>query len=350
LTLNDAAAAELVGDRTALYRRLVDMTCKYGGSIERVGSAARFQGNTLRDLLRCTAASMTIRGTENISYVELEHRLRNAGLESRDEAIRSAMRDNPVASLMISFFFSVSTREHGCEFVHKSFREYLFAEAVVDGLKRIADRPGEATPRSPYWKDFAEGDPRRSVVMNLAPLLAAQWISGEVAQHLTALIAWEIQRAVSHGRSSHPSPDEITPVSLDDWRSIRETVVDLWDWWAEGVHLRPQPYHHPDNSALTYGDPYAVRLVKMLAPIDLARDQLPEPIRMVTVDAHLGDALFRINCALHFQINKATGWLNRPERLEAGCLPQLRSRARTAPKTSNVDPARRGKLGGICAF
>ena len=324
LTLNDTAAAEVVGgDRTALYRRLVDMTCKYGGSVEKVGSAARFEGNELRDLLRCTAATMTMLGTENISYPELEHRLRNAGLESRDEAVRSAMRDNPIASLMISFFFSVSTREHGCEFVHKSFREYLFAEAVVDGLKHIADRPRDVTPRSPYWKDFPEGDPRRSTVQNLAPLLAAQWISGEVARHLTTLVAWEIRRAAAYGASSRPLPDEIPPISLDDWRSIRDTMVDLWDWWAEGVHLRPQPYHHPDNSALTYGDPYAVRLVKMLAPIDLARDQLPEPVRMVTIDAHLGDALFRINCALHFRINEVSGWLDRPRLPAAGFLPKL---------------------------
>jgi hypothetical protein len=44
---------------------------------------------------------------------------------------------------------------------------------------------------------------------------------------------------------------------------------------------------------------------------------------MVTIDAHLGDALFRINCALHFRINEVTGWLERPDQPEAGLLPRL---------------------------
>jgi len=85
LTLNDTA--EVVGsDRTALYRRLVDMTCKYGGNVQEVGFASRFVGNQLRALLRRTAAAMTMLGTENISYTELEHRLRTAGLENGDDA------------------------------------------------------------------------------------------------------------------------------------------------------------------------------------------------------------------------------------------------------------------------
>jgi hypothetical protein len=172
---------------------------------------------------------------------------------------------------MISFFFSTSTREHGCEFVRKSFREYLFAEAVVEALKQIADRSLEPALRSPYWKDFAEGDPRRSVVQSLAPLLAAQWITGEVAQHMTTLIAWEIGRSAADSRIAVLA-DETPPLTLDDWRRIRDALADLWDWWAEGVHLRPQPYHHPDTAALTYGEPFAARLVRMLAPTDLPRD------------------------------------------------------------------------------
>jgi len=44
---------------------------------------------------------------------------------------------------------------------------------------------------------------------------------------------------------------------------------------------------------------------------------------MVTIDAHLGDALFRINCSLHFRINEATGWLQRPPQSGAGTLPKL---------------------------
>jgi hypothetical protein len=36
---------------------------------------------------------------------------------------------------MISFYFKGGREDRGCEFLHKSFREYLYAEAVVEMLK-----------------------------------------------------------------------------------------------------------------------------------------------------------------------------------------------------------------------
>jgi hypothetical protein len=96
---------------------------------------------------------------------------------------------------------------------------------------------------------------------------------------------------------------------IQEWRNIRDLIVDLWDWWAEGVHLRPQPFIRDDTSVIDYKEPFSVWLVKTAAPIDLSHDELPVPRRIVTIDACLGDALFRLNCTLHFEINKATGWL-----------------------------------------
>ncbi len=73
--------------------------------------------------------------------------------------------------------------------------------------------------------------------------------------------------------------------------------------------MRPQPYRPKGKSGVEFEQPYATRLIIQMAPPELPRGTLPEPVRITTVDAHLGDALFRLNCALHFHINKTTGWI-----------------------------------------
>ena len=92
----------------------------------------------------------------------------------------------------------------GAEFSHKSFREYLFAEQVVEVLKaygrdikrELAERKEEED-----WKDFDSDDPRRQLCHRLAELLGPVWITLEVARHLRRLLIWEI------GRASKPETD-----------------------------------------------------------------------------------------------------------------------------------------------
>jgi hypothetical protein len=330
LTLSDEAGPEILDtDRTALYRRLVDITCRHGGSIE--GEippyAPRLVGEELRKLLRGTATAMTIRDTENISYLELQHRLGEAAAPSGEE-IRGAMSETPIATMMMSFFFHSGTREQGVEFIHKSFREYLFAEAVVETLKGFG--VDEPAPRVPYWKNFEEGGLRRASIEQLAPMLAAQWITPEVDQHLSSLLEWEIKRARSDGKAV--LPEETRPISLQRWKAIRDALADFWDWWAEGVHLRPQPFRRRDTGSLDYDEPYAIWLIRVLAPVYRPGGKFPEPIRTTTIDSHLGDALFRLNCAVHFQINLATGWLDRTRRSKEPIASALWEGAERAPR------------------
>jgi hypothetical protein len=309
LTLSDEASPETLGtDRTALYRRLIDITCRHGGSLEEIPpSAPRIVGEKLRELLRRTAAAMTIHDTENISYFELKHRLRDGTPSGED--IREATRET-VASMVMSFFFHSGTSEHGCEFIHKSFREYLFAEAVVETLKGFGEQ--EEARRTPYWLNFGQADSRRHAIERLTPFLAAQWITPEVARHLLGLLEWEIKRAAFPSDGGGNLSGETRPSALKRWQAIRDVLADFWDWWAEGVHLRPQPYRRDDTGVLDYREPYAVLLARALAPAYRPEDdKFPEPVRTATLDAHLGDALFRLNCTIHFQINLATGWLDR---------------------------------------
>jgi hypothetical protein len=105
---------------------------------------------------------------------------------------------------MISFFFKGGHTHLGCEFVHKSFREYLFAEAIVEALKDFGrDDSGELRKRASYYKEFNKEDPQYGLTRTLSELLSPQWLSPEVAVHVEQLLAWEIQREVS-GENSMP--------------------------------------------------------------------------------------------------------------------------------------------------
>jgi uncharacterized protein YjbI with pentapeptide repeats len=234
--------------------------------------------------------------------------LEAGGLTDPQTVVGRAVVENQIPKLMLSFFFNTGQREHGCEFIHKSFREYLFAEAIVAALKRNAALPGNNRPRAAYWREFNDDDPRHTLAEELGVMLAPHWLQTEVWRHLVWLITREVGRTVATGELHQA---ESPPLELQDWELVRDRLVDLWDWWAEGVHMRPQPYRERGRSDVKFNPPFALRLAEQIAPADLPRGSFPEPVRLTTLDAHLGDALLRLNCTLHFQINKATGWLDR---------------------------------------
>jgi hypothetical protein len=139
----------LLQNPATLYRNLVDLTCgksgKYAGAPEDVDHQHRIAGERLRRLLWRTAQAMTVHGGESISFQELRLRLRQSGNELSAE-VSSAMDDRLLSQLMISYYFKGGNPDLGCEFLHKSFREYLFAEGVVDILKDFGRRQHEYLP------------------------------------------------------------------------------------------------------------------------------------------------------------------------------------------------------------
>jgi hypothetical protein len=333
--------AALIASPTTLYRCLVDLTCAKGGKPpedeSEIEAQLRIAGTELRELLRRTAVAMTIYGKESISYTELSLRL---GLEA-DELDRKAIdaeTDHVLTSLMISFFFKGGHTHLGCEFVHKSFREYLFAEAIVETLKEFGRKGhGSLSERQPYWKDFSADDPRFELARCLAELLAPHWLSPETATHLRELIIWEVARA----REDRDVPEKdlerlgtrTEPLDLERWGRVRDALADIWDWWAEGVHLRPQPKREPRTRTVSLEGikTYAQELVELAAPHDpVERSQLLEPSRVVSIDAHLGDGLFRLCALVHYHVAVNSGWIEpgdnegappRPDELWAGVSP-----------------------------
>jgi hypothetical protein len=306
-----ADMGNLVANPTALYRGLVDLTCaKSGKSVEaedETDQQFRIAGGRLRDLLRRTAAAITVYGRENISYSELRLRLdlRGADLEKR---VQEETGDSELSQLMISYYFKGGHSELGCEFLHKSFREYLFAEGVVEILKSYGRKVRETLPeRTPYWKEFEGADPRFVLSRDLAALLAPRWLSSEVRAHLEELIRWETERNRSGLQPAGPG-QATEPLDIAEWERVRDGLADLWDWWGEGVHLRPQPVH-TQRRDVGFEKTYAQVLVEWMMPLDLERGAPPpEPPRLVVADADLGDALFTLVSQVHLWVAVQKGW------------------------------------------
>ena len=117
-------------------------------------------------------------------------------------------------------------------------------------------------------------------------MLGPHWLTRDVSEHLRALLSRELEEREERGGD------------LEPWLRVRDGLADLWDWWAEGVHLRPQP------------GLFAAEIIQWAA--SQAPDSYApafEPKRTTTVDAHLGDGLFRLASHVHFAIAQKTGWL-----------------------------------------
>jgi hypothetical protein len=306
---------QLLQNPTHLYRNLVDEIVWRRGRLGEGSSSIVSETGPdleLRAKLQQTAAAITVFGKESIPSRELAIRLGFKPKELENWASDST-KNHFLTALLINFFFKGGNQKLGCEFLHKSFREYLFAEHIVEILKqfgRAQNEPWSERPHSEYWKDFPEKSSFWTLSRRLAECLSAQWISDEIVKHLQVLIEWEINRA-----DVNQLPDEsrrpAEPIPLKNWEYVRDGLADLWDWWAEGVHLRRPVIE--DERGPVFGHAYIDELVKVVA----ARD--PEAhsvgmltVRTITLDSHLGDALFRLNVLVHFEIAKKEDWLARP--------------------------------------
>lgn len=313
-----AESAELLSNPTNLYRSLVDLTCMKAGKApyesEEVEGQARILGNELRSLLRRTAAAMTVYGVESISFKELALRLDLTG-EELHSTTQTATKHDVLSSLMISFYFKGGYSHLGCEFMHKSFREYLFAEEIVETVKSFGIRqPNQLPERKPYWREFElrPDDSRYEMSREISKLLAPQWLTREVCTHIENLLEWEFTRI--HGDKDAAEEGRTQPLDLSTWKAVRDHLADLWDWWADGVHLRPQPKVEGIWKTMVLTNAYAHELVEWSLPLDPEqRNRFVEPRRTTAVDAHLGDGLYRLCAQVHFGVAAMDGWIGEGE-------------------------------------
>ena len=282
----------LVSQPTTLYRRLVDLTVDAAGKVKgaETHDQLRFAGDPLRRLLQDTAAAMTALGAEFITGAELESRvaLDDAGIATQ---ARTAEEDSPFTKLMVSYYFKSGDLSRGCEFMHKSFREYLFAERIIRALREFGEEcKGEVPTRGEeYWKDFAPDHVLYGLSRRLTELLGPQWLSKEVIDHLQSLLKWEIERSGEEGDGG-----EVPPLTTEEWEHIRDALAELWDWWGEGAHLRPQVFQGKPNRDYSLAPPYVLQVIGHCLPQAERNRARPQPWRTTTIDGHLGDGLFRL--------------------------------------------------------
>lgn len=333
------AINEMVENPTLLYRRLTDLTCLKAGKAEiderddpdEIGRQERETGDNLRERLRRTAAAMSVLGQEHISRAEWEKRTPREKDDKAAERTRSA-EDHPLSRLMISFYFKGGQPEQGIEFAHKSFREYLFAECIVEAMKSfgrgLTEQDVKRWPKRNYWRDFSEVEDRKRFDFSRAmgDLLAPQWIQPNVRNHLRGLIEWEINRSFAVSGETQNRQLIGLPtraLSREEWEIIRDGLADLWEWWVDGAHMRPQIKTDRRRGTGIVEPAFVEELVSEAAPKAVELDETLQLENPISLDAHLGDALFQLCAWVHYFIAKADGWLEPREEGKAPTPDQL---------------------------
>jgi hypothetical protein len=313
---NEDQLDELLARPTNLYRRLVDLTCSRAGKAELDPDAEtrrqRARRQELRPVLRRTAAAITTLGDECISYPELVPRARLSAddkkrLESGDNP------DKPWTQLILGFFFKAGGVQHGMQFLHKSFREYLYAEEIVECLKlygllqrhEVAVRTEDG-----FWQDFPRDNPqdqRYAFSRALSQLISARPLDDEVREHLKALLHWEVQR--SSAAAARPDPLATEPVTPAAWDRARELLTEMWGWWLSRTPLRMQLEQDPVTGRTEMRPPYVDELINLAAQRDRSpENKVPPPVSGLAVDGILGSSLLFITVALYSAIHQQQGW------------------------------------------
>ena len=323
-------SGELVQNPTALYKALIDVTVQHAGKgrDEGIEGTVHRGGEPLRRLLQKVASVISILHREAVSFTELNYRLHDdptlkAWCADRGlvGAVEEAARESVLHELVVNFYFKWGNTGIGCEFLHKSFREYLYAEAIVAVLMDVSagkKGPLEA-PSVDYWEDFREGTPQHSAARQLSRLLAPQWLTKEVRDHVVWLIAHEIDR------------------ERDRWVWIRDLALDVYIWWAEGVHLRPQP--RIERGVRKWTEPFVSELLTDALPFD---PQDPAaPARSAALDAHLGEFLMQIVALIHAVLADV------PREPDADA--SLRRKYRSTEKKTQFAPGGGGFFRQLCS-
>lgn len=283
---------KLIVEPTALYYELINITAKYSGKgrDDKLENTVHHGGEGLRRLLQEVAATISILRVESVSYQELEARFKDPELPIPNWIFEN-WRDNVdldivLKELVVNFYFKGGNTDLGCEFLHKSFREYLFAEAIYNALLDVStDQQFPYKCKNyQYWEDFEERSPEYILSRRLSYLIAPQWLSAEVRNHLF----WLIEKGIRE--------------DCDRWCWIRGCVLEVYSWWAEGAMIRHQPTRSRRN--LRWNSPFVDELFQQIVPFD--ESIVFVPIRTSILDSHLGHALLQITAHIFHTLSSFT--------------------------------------------
>lgn len=160
--------SDILSSPTALYHSLIQETAMSGG--KSIDDPDRLDPNFEHDARKllgaCAATISALGGEERITLVELKTRLNERKSWGLPEFSLDEIGDDDAGlwhDFVAKFYFKEGrgggkstgngTNEIGCEFLHRSFREYLFAECIRDTLVDIVSdfcREGRAPRNTNY--------------------------------------------------------------------------------------------------------------------------------------------------------------------------------------------------------
>src|SRR5262249_7640221 len=160
-------------------------------------------------------------------------------------------------------------------------------------------------PARDYWRDFSREEDRLRYDFSreLAYLLAPQWVAPNVWDHLQHLIEWEISRAATASKASlndnHLSGLPTQALSFERWKYVRDGLADLWEWWGDCAHLRPQVRTDRWKKSIIE-PPFVDELIHWAVPLTAEENEALLLESSTSIDAHLGDAVCQICAMVHF--------------------------------------------------
>lgn len=267
----------LIADSTMLLRCLTEYYCNHSRkpSDDPSGTEvrSRLEAPKLRSLVQETAIAITVKGTECISHEELRNEMALWSSRSKADQDLNLIGAVDPDIFLINYLFKSGVDYVGCEFIHKSLREFAFAQAVVDNLKRSA----VASDKKQRVYPDAMTEAR-------LPILTRNWLSKEIWDHIERQISWEIYRESPEFEDPIAFQRGEPPLGIDAWCWIRDKLTDRWTSWAHSSHGGDELL--PLTSDQKYDS--TSELFKGVAAIDSA-----------FADARLGAALFRLCATLH---------------------------------------------------
>jgi hypothetical protein len=138
----------------------------------------RFDQHEIRRFLRHLAWEMYSRGTDSLEFSEVVPLIRELH-PALTEADVSEITDVAIVNAPEL----TKGEETGCEFVHKSFSEYLVAEHVAETVERAAFKAAEFGSPEPTWR-MSDGD----ATAELAAVFASRLITPEVQEMLEPML------------------------------------------------------------------------------------------------------------------------------------------------------------------
>lgn len=276
-TENDLDYKKLFGNKAILYKELADLTCKNAGKRKQIKEEKlnyRIYGENLRRVLQKTAKIISLKGHEQASYDDLKLLLKEKELTIAEEDI---------SKIVVSYYFKGGYHNAGCEFAHKSFREYFYAEAIINALDEYSYAIREIRQKKPKFKDNIKSiGPLNKLVNELIGLLAFQPITEEVFEFVEGLLEINFLRAKKFSFGS----------------TMKQGLVQIWDWWVNSNNIK---YRINSDRGIEHPD-----IIKSIEPY-LKISPVENHILINNLDSNFGDGVLRLCVILHYFALKKVG-------------------------------------------